>query len=447
MPKSKRRKKLARKRKSSLKPKPPPPLPPPSGDYNQALITYAVEGSRFSKEVEKSKREFWEDKIPHVTFRRALDPGMVFWIDWFIYFRPLASGLTPLQDFIRVYQGHLPPEDEAAYRKLEESVLGFFEVQEVQRNRSVTVRDLYDGQVYEVTEKRATHKIKVGHVFCAHILPLPDGYRFTGALVRWLESLKDYIPGYLDELIARGKGPRSRGYVPALDRARRSVYLEDSDLDILGQVAMWYQFGRTGWNRALEVLRPILETEPFNPVANFYYGLMIPDDLAETERRLRMTQVIVPDFTGGWGESIDSHLVSVLEAQDKYDEAIETYRRMMHQDPKDMTNYLNLGNLLTRLGRVNEAEELYREEIRRFRDDHTGHYCLGLLYQRQERHEEAREQHTLALQKAYWQLQRWPGCIDETIIEEMEDALRGVGGDPARVPPYKRRLWRRRKPD
>jgi hypothetical protein len=72
MSKSKRRKKMARKRKSSLKPKPPPPPPPPSGDYNQALITYAVEGNRFSKEVEKSKREFWEDKIPHVTFRRVV---------------------------------------------------------------------------------------------------------------------------------------------------------------------------------------------------------------------------------------------------------------------------------------------------------------------------------------------------------------------------------------
>ena len=86
---------------------------------------------------------------------------------------------------------------------------------------------------------------------------------------------------------------------------------------------------------------------------------------------------------------MDSHLVSALEAQGKYDEAIETYRGMIRQDPRDLPTYLNLGRLLTRLGRVDEAEELYRREIRRFRHDHSGHYCLGMLYQQQGRPDEA----------------------------------------------------------
>jgi hypothetical protein len=49
----------------------------------------------------------------------------------------------------------------------------------------------------------------------------------------------------------------------------------------------------------------------------------------------------------------------------------------------------------------------------------------------------------LALQKAYWQLQQWPGCIDDEIVEEMEGALCDVGGNPASVPPYKPGLWSR----
>jgi hypothetical protein len=57
--------------------------------------------------------------------------------------------------------------------------------------------------------------------------------------------------------------------------------------------------------------------------------------------------------------------------------------------------------------------------------------------------DQARKQYVLALQKAYWQLQQWPGCIDDEIVEEMEGVLRDVGGDPASVPPDKPGLWDR----
>jgi len=418
-----------RRRKSSRTSK--PSLPPPSGEYNQSLIAYAIESGRFSKEAEKSKREFWGASIPRMALGQPLDPGMVFWVDWFIYCRPLKSGLTPLQTFIAAYQD----------RRLEESILGLFKVLEVQRNRSVTVRDLCDGQVYEVAEKRATHQMKAGFVLCAHILPLPDAYRFTGALASWPSGLEEYIPDYVEELAAQGVGPGSVGYVPALERARRSVHHKDTNLRRMERVMTLYQSGRDGWGRALELLRPMVEAEPFNPVVNFYYGLLVPNDPAEMERRLRLTQAVDPDFTGPWGESVDSHLTFALETQHKYDEAIETYWRMIRRDPDDSANYLNLGGLLARLGRADEAEDLYRQECRRFRDDHSGHYCLGAIYQKQGRLDEAREEYVAALQRAYWQLQRWPGCIDEEIVSEMEEALRSAGGDPAQVPQYKRRLW------
>ena len=428
-----------RRRKSSRTPR--PSLPPLTGGYNQSLIAYAIESGRFSIEVERSKREFWGASIPRVALGQLFDAGMIFWVDWFIYCRPLKSGLTPLQAFIAAYQGQLSPEDEAAYRKLEESLLGLFKVLEVRRNRSVTVRDLCDGQVYEVAEKRATHQITAGIVLCAHILPLPDTYRFTGALAPWPSGLEEHIPGYVEELAAQGVGPGSVGYVPALERARRSIHLEDSNLRRLERVMTLYRSGRDGWGRVLELLLPMVEAEPFNPVVNFYYGLLVPNDPAEMERRLKLTQAVDPDFTGPWGQSVDSHLTFALETQHKYDEAIETYWRMIRRDPDDSANYLNLGGLLARLGRADEAEDLYRQECRRFRDDHSGHYCLGAIYQKQGRLDEAREEYVAALQRAYWQLQRWPGCIDGEIVSEMEEALRSAGGDPARVPQYKRRLW------
>lgn len=113
----------------------------------------------------------------------------------------------------------------------------------------------------------------------------------------------------------------------------------------------------------------------------------------------------------------------------------------MRHDPDDSSSYFNLAQLLMQLQRVDEAEELYRQAIDRFRDDHWGHYCLGVLLQKRGQPDQAREQYMLALQKAYWQLRQWPGCIDDEIVEEMEGALCDVGGDPASVSPYKPGLW------
>jgi hypothetical protein len=76
--------------------------------------------------AEINKREFWGANISQLTM--GVDPSMIFWADWFIYCRPLKTGLTPLQAFLKAYQGKLPPEDEATYRRLEESVFGVFEM-------------------------------------------------------------------------------------------------------------------------------------------------------------------------------------------------------------------------------------------------------------------------------------------------------------------------------
>ncbi|MBI5030126.1 MAG: tetratricopeptide repeat protein [Chloroflexi bacterium] len=415
------------------------PLPPLSKDYNQSLIAFALESGRFNVETEKSKRQFWGANIPQLT--QGIDPSMVFWADWFMYCRPLKTGLTPLQTFLSAYQGRLTPEEAAAYRKLEQSVFGVFQVNQVQRDQSVTIRDLSSEQVYEVTERRATHQLQVGFIISAHILPLPEGWRFTGALAPWPSKLKEFIPGYINELDQRGSGPGNVRYVPALERARRSAYLQTSNPRHLEQVIALYQRGRNGWARALELLRPMLEQEPFNPIVNFYFGLLAPHDLEEMERRLCLAQSVAPDLTGPRGESIDSHLVLTLESQHKYDQAIAIYRRMIQHDPDDSDAYFNQAQLLTRLERGDEAEGLYRQAIRRFHDDHWGHYCLGTLLQKRGQENEAREQYGLALQKAYWQLHQWPDCIDDEIVREMEGALRSVGGDISNVPPYKPGIW------
>jgi hypothetical protein len=51
------------------------------------------------------------------------------------------------------------------------SIFSVFEVLEVVRNRSITMRDLQGGEVYTVTEKRATRTIAPGYLVSATSSP------------------------------------------------------------------------------------------------------------------------------------------------------------------------------------------------------------------------------------------------------------------------------------
>ncbi|KAA1248397.1 SEC-C domain-containing protein [Mycobacterium simiae] len=84
------------------------------------------------------------------------------------------------QKFLEV-RGSLLPDDE---RLLAEQWLlakrSVFEVQRVQRDHSVTVRDLRTDDTHEVREHAASCQLKPGQLVCARVLPAGDTTRFFG---------------------------------------------------------------------------------------------------------------------------------------------------------------------------------------------------------------------------------------------------------------------------
>jgi tetratricopeptide (TPR) repeat protein len=402
-----------------------------------------LQSGRFDGEIEPAKRTFWRQSVPEIDSSQQISASMIFWTDWFIYKRPTRTGLTPLQTFIQEYRQHLSAEDLAVYRKLLQSIVSVFEVVEVIRNRSITVRDLQDDHMYTVTEKRATRQMAPGYLISAHILPLPDEYRFTAALAPWPPQLKEHVAAFLAGLDTEGNGPQSVEFIPTLEQARRSAYMETINMRRLERAIHLYRGGRACWPEARRLLKKLLEAEPFNPALNFYYGLVC-EDMRERERHLLVVQAILPEFQGPWGQRLDFHLSFAFEAQKKYDEAEAAYHRLLRQDPDDSATYYNFGSMLERLGRWEEAEALYRQAAGRFRHDHHCHAVLGHLYLKQDRRDEAREEYQLAWQKARQQLVDFPGCIDDEIMDDLETALREAGGDPATLPEPKpqRRFWR-----
>lgn len=80
-------------------------------------------------------------------------------------------------------RGALLPDDE---RLLAEQWLlanrSVFEVEQVIRGRSITVRDVRTGDVFEVAERVASVQLKAGQLICARVLPIGDGVQFFGGI-------------------------------------------------------------------------------------------------------------------------------------------------------------------------------------------------------------------------------------------------------------------------
>lgn len=102
------------------------------------------------------------------------------------------------EDFVES-RGFLLPADELAlagqWMLVERSV---FEVEEVARGRSITVRDVRTGDVHEVREKAASGQLKPGELFCARVVPAGEGWVIFGGLERVALRYRDSLIELLD---------------------------------------------------------------------------------------------------------------------------------------------------------------------------------------------------------------------------------------------------------
>lgn len=115
----------------------------------------------------------------------------------------------------------LLPDDERLlaeqWLSVERSV---FEVEQVDRGRSVTLRDVRAGEVREVPERIASNQLKPAQLICARVLPVGDAFQFYGGirivraqdrgpLVALLDSEPD--PVDLVEFLTYGAASQTKG--------------------------------------------------------------------------------------------------------------------------------------------------------------------------------------------------------------------------------------------
>jgi hypothetical protein len=102
------------------------------------------------------------------------------------------------EEFLEV-RGSLLPDDE---RLLAEQWLlvdrSVFEVEQVRRGESVTVRDVRTGDTHDVREQIGSRQLKPGQLICAHVLPAGEIMQFFGGVVPLELHERDALIDLLD---------------------------------------------------------------------------------------------------------------------------------------------------------------------------------------------------------------------------------------------------------
>jgi tetratricopeptide (TPR) repeat protein len=131
------------------------------------------------------------------------------------------------EEFLEI-RGKLLPDDERLLAQqwllVERSV---FEVEQLQRGRSVTVRDVRTGDTQEVREATASRRLKPGQLVCGHVLPAGDSMQFFGGLEPVALHERDALIDLLDA------GPDPRTLVAQLSRRFAPPELTNTEGDPL----------------------------------------------------------------------------------------------------------------------------------------------------------------------------------------------------------------------
>ena len=75
--------------------------------------------------------------------------------------------------------------------------------------------------------------------------------------------------------------------------------------------------------------------------------------------------------------------------QKQYKQAVDTYQVIIKQDPKDITSYHNLGNLLKRFGKNKEAFFVYQAGLKQDPKDFNLHNNIGMVFENLNQYDKA----------------------------------------------------------
>ncbi|CAN5230660.1 SEC-C metal-binding domain-containing protein [soil metagenome] len=158
-------------------------------------------GWLYSKAAQHITMSGWRDLLVEVGLERTRyaddDTGLDDFVDPLVLDAVLFEG-GAFADFLEV-RGSLLPDDERALAEqwllVERSV---FDIEDVHRGHSITVRDIRTGDRHEVRERTGSAALKPGQLICTRAVPAGDTMQFFGGIEPVALHERDSLIALLD---------------------------------------------------------------------------------------------------------------------------------------------------------------------------------------------------------------------------------------------------------
>ncbi|MFH1129517.1 MAG: hypothetical protein V1686_02160 [Patescibacteria group bacterium] len=146
------------------------------------VYKYYFTAPEFSEEVMCALREFYNrPDLERGGSLGTTKQGEIFFNEWFLYDFVLNNGYTPIKNFIITNPFNLNELEMKLYKDLLDSEYGMFEVLDMERSKSLTIKDLQTNKKWLMNEYRATFDTEKGYVFFGRIGKVDDHYELIGA--------------------------------------------------------------------------------------------------------------------------------------------------------------------------------------------------------------------------------------------------------------------------
>lgn len=157
------------------------------------LIAYFFQEPKYSSDVEKSLKSFFElktinnlgEKVP--DFLDVNSRAHRYFHEWFVFDFKLASGRTPLSEWYTLNPHRLSSFELAIYADLQTNHFGYFEVISSVPGR-VEVKSLSDNSIYNVREYKAAPFLIPKEIIIARVTRIEGRYEFVSGLIEQTDT-------------------------------------------------------------------------------------------------------------------------------------------------------------------------------------------------------------------------------------------------------------------
>ncbi len=185
--------------------------------YLEKLIQLAT-GEAYLDPVREAKARYFKATGEVFEDDPFFEPRMNGFVEYYLFDWPAAAGGKSTTALV-IERGRdtLPEEELKAFVGFDRSIHSIFEYKK-QKGERITVENLFDGEKYEVEERRALAGLSKGDIFEARLLPFGDRIHFSNAFIFHPREVRKFIAQEL-------KNARAGGMARATEVIHRLAYL------------------------------------------------------------------------------------------------------------------------------------------------------------------------------------------------------------------------------